>query len=329
MEPTHWTNHPKFYNHPLIAKLSPDERWTANAALTGKGKMPIALDKFIYEQRIAGCDMHGPPALAALPFIQEHLPTVNHHTYWLENPRTGYMCLDVEPDCPQDLKDRFLRVDYVYGEKSLSGKGYHLWLPYPADLMAKYPAATTKTQIKHPNKWFEFLLDRHFVTFTRNMLPPASGHEDISDVMDALWAAAKTSKVNQIAGLSLERPQIPEYDRLMHLLRQATCRRTLEDCGGDESKYDFTLGVFYYNRFLDVVGGSGDFAHKGYVYTDAEILWVVYDLLSEIRPDRDEEKGPHSGMPWLMFQVSRVIAKTADRPAEDEIRLRWKRLMGR
>lgn len=327
-DPNHWANHLDFYNHPMIMSLSQKPRWTANAQTSdGNRKRPISIDKWRHDKIIMGCtlpDEPDTPSLTTLPEIQSIMSTVNHHVFRLHNPEDGVICLDVEKTCPQDLKDQFLKLPYVYGEISLSGQGYHLFLPYPAELMKEFPIAQTKIQIKGPDNNFEFLIDRHFVTFTRRMLPPANPSIDPDVIMRPLWAAQK--RPNKLRDLDPDADihDIPELDYILRMISISEFRKTLADYDNDNTRYDLALARFYYNKFLNLVTNL-TFKKRGYVYTDEDAIIILGKKLNEVRPERNEKKGDRNGVPWLTHQVMYMLSSN-DETTEELIQKAWAEL---
>lgn len=324
----HWANYPEFYSNPMIMTLASKPRWTANTQTAdGKGKMPISIDMFRDYRKIVGCTMPDEPdtpSLTTLSEIQGEMPLVNHHTFRLHNPEDGVICLDVEKTCPDELKRQFLNLPYVYGEVSLSGKGYHLFLPYPTDLMREFPAAQTKIQIKGPDNHYEFLINRHFVTFTRRMLKPSPGTTDPDAIMRPLWAAQTVSTRQRSLDPDVDLDDVPQAEYILRMLSVKTFKKTVADYDRDESRYDLALARFTYNCFIDLVS-NWTFKNYGYLYTDDDAVAIVSRRLHELRPERNDKKGDRNGMPWLAYQTSYMLSSN-DKTTEETIQAAWDEL---
>ena len=142
-QPAHYSAFPRFYTHPLIRRLSTQTRWTVsgitdlereNGNVTA-GKAPLCL-LLLEEGKNVGAQNHdywNMPredkkfgACGTLQDVCEIAPCWPNVTYWLDSAIDQVFAVDIEPTCPDDIKQKFLQTNFIYGEVSMSGKGYHL-----------------------------------------------------------------------------------------------------------------------------------------------------------------------------------------------------------
>ena len=154
-----------FIKNPFIASISYNEKWTIS---TNK-KMPVDMFQLIYKNKISGAAFKDNTTLTTLHNIHSHIPNAANFAYYLDTRIDGFVILDIEPSCPEDIRNQLLTMDWIYGEKSMSGKGIHLVFPLP-DSFYDYPDALKKTAFIHKDRIYEILLN-HYVTFTAAPLP--------------------------------------------------------------------------------------------------------------------------------------------------------------
>ena len=255
-----------------------------------------------------GAKNHTSDYLMTLEMVCKTLPAAPNNAYYFDSNVTGHVVLDVEPDCPDELKEIFLHTNYVYGELSMSGRGYHLIYKTP-DCLSKYPDAKKKIKMQDPHRKFEFLME-HYVTFTRNMLPPSDPNAPgIDAYFEQLCAMQQNTEKKFDFNVDIERPEnIPRYDMLIAMLK-ANCKykKTVEDFGRDRSRYEFGYAATMYQRLKRILSQS-----KGHEYTQTEQAWLLYDVLVEKIPYRDKHDTIRDGMPWLLYVIREMMAKNAD-----------------
>lgn len=314
-----WRDFPEFYKNPAIKRIAKEPWWT----VSGKDKMPIDMYHLLYDWngKIWGLGFdRGYHPMVDLETICEKIPNAVNNAYYLDCLRDGLVVVDIEPSCPKALQERFLRLPYLYGERSMSGKGLHLVFDLPADILDKYPAARNKVALKHKSGYFEILLN-HMVTFTRNVLPKMDHpdtEQDFRNLFESL-AEKQTSTVHgdriEMNGL-VDEDDIPKFDALMLYLRGREYKKKASDFSKadgtvDRSRYEFGMAGFYYNSLARAVKG-GSFAKEE--YTDDMMATMVYKVITEKLEERGDTRKKHEElrckMPFLLFLVCDLIAKT-------------------
>ena len=157
----YYENFPEFYSHPFIKEIKDNSRWTVSGLTSlddRTNKKPIDIWELHDIGTLHGAREHNSTCLMTLDELLDFLPNAANHAYYLEAMEDEYVILDIEPDCPQQLKNMFLDMDYVYGETSMSGKGYHLVFPLPLEI-DKYPKAKTKKVWQDKTRYFELHLE--------------------------------------------------------------------------------------------------------------------------------------------------------------------------
>lgn len=305
----------KFYEHPVIQALAHKRRWSVST----NQKWPVDMVDLIYRHRSGNwIDDEGRKfkaaayrderCLVSLPDTLSVIPHPTNHAYFLTALTDGVVILDIEPACPQEIKEHFLKMPYLYAEKSMSGKGYHLIFPYPEDIIEKYPDALNKKVLKSEDNTYEILLN-HYITFTRNMLPEADESHTMSfrDLFENLAKEQKEIKRDDFLLDSQLKPEIPHEDKILSYLLAYNMKKKLSDYSGDYSKYEFAWAS-QLNRKLNVILKASPMRYQEYNKTQR--AWLVYTGLQnklEHRPKHDEYR---NDLPWLLFLAQEALAKT-------------------
>lgn len=346
-----WRDFPEFYNNPTIKELGKNQKWTVSTTKSPEGskipkKMPLDMYELVNNQKIRGLSeerahKEGYNPYLTLDDLCEVLPNATNNAYYLDAVlRDKIVVLDIEPSCPQELKEKLLKLPYLYGEISMSGKGVHLIFDLPEEILDKYPLAKNKVTMMDSSHSYEILLN-HMVTFTRNALPPSPYEEDISvfeEIFEQLCQSVKydTDSVNMTVE-NIDTDDIPNYDLLMKLLNLRQYDKSLKDFpyrdhnGNivrpgeyDNSVYEYNISRFYYKRLQSMLPNSGEF--KDHIYTDSEKAILVYKCVEQAIDHRDKHDTTRNGMPWLLFVASTLIAKVeyykAEKMAEKELQQR-------
>lgn len=272
-------------------------------------KMPVNMADLRYDQKITGCPWgtDEPEITVSLPTLIALFPNVPNHAYHLDYETDGFVCLDIEPSCPDDLKQKLLQTPYIYGEYSMSGKGFHLFFRTP-DLIKDYPAAAVKTELKDDNRYFEILLN-HWVTFTRNMIQPSAGTESFDDIFETMCKAAEVIK-RQEFDITKNQPEIPRWEMIKAFMQHTLdrYRKTPADFNGDVSSYEFGYAAYLYNK-IDSLLESPIFRESRLTYDSNQRMWMVYLLIKDNLPYRDKHETFRDDIPLLLYTAKNVVAR--------------------
>ena len=215
------------------------------------------------------------------------------------------MVLDIEPSCPKEISEYFLSMNWLYAERSMSGLGYHLLFP----LEESYKdIALGKQKLREENGYYEFLLN-HYVTFTRNSLPVHAVNPmapAIKPTWDALAAAAQIDETKRV-NTDMNIKSVYKQSMIMNLMVNQVdpYEKTPDDFKGDMSKYEFGYISYLFYRLRGILVLINE--HR---YTDDEIAFILYEASKICIPYRPKHEEMRTGMPWLYFQVTRVMAKS-------------------
>jgi hypothetical protein len=256
--------------------------------------------------------------LVDLQTVCETIPTAINNAYYLDATIDNVVVMDVEPKCPEPLKQKFLQLPYLYGETSMSGKGLHLIFDCPKQLLEKYPNAAKKMSLQSSNGYYEILLN-HMVTFTRNVIPVSECGADISafeNIFELLAADAKppSGTGESITIDDIDTDSIPYHDELMEALKYQKYGKTIKDfpkngatSGYDNSSYEFGMSGFYYRALKKLLPNN---RYKDHDYTDEEKAIMVYECTSMHLEHRPKHDTARRGMPWLLFIAATLISKS-------------------
>ena len=273
-------------------------------------------------------------------------------TLLLDSAETGYYMIDIEPGCPEKLRQGILLAlhDHIeYLERSLSGKGYHLAvrLDRPEGL----------TTVKH-KKWIE-ILSGHHCTFTRKEIDFQTAYydkfpenqdialwdEDINpddldakrdhEILEALSAPLTPREFYDIIGVGRTqvktaasepeeyRKAVASFDGRHADLFNALCdmiyEKTLEDFHGDQSRWEFGYAskLHYLLQRISRDMVAADLTHYQIELDQAQAVMLVYMALRQMLPPREKHKVIRNGLPWLLYTSQQVYIKTFG-PGDEE-----------
>lgn len=304
--------YPNFYNNPLIHSIGLTPKWS----ISDENKRPIDLVTFAMTDRIVGCDPNKKNTMVTLPQSVDIVGGYpSNHAFFLEAATDGFMILDIEPSCPANLKSKFLQMPYIYGETSLSGKGYHLLFPIPKNYN-DFPIAKTKIKMQDKTTYYEILMN-HWVTFTRNMLPPAPNPSPYPNSWEDTYAylasqQTKSEIERDIDYTPEDITKIPDYSLILTYLTKANQYiKSPKDFFGNMSSYEFGYMSHKLNK-LNTLLKATKFKNNGHTYTDQDKITILSEIASEeldYRPKHDEFR---QNIPWLTYVAKQVVAKNSE-----------------
>lgn len=295
---------PEFYAHPFIKSIADKEKWS----VSDNTKRPIDMKAWIYEKRIYGARMDDTVnPCVSLSRLCSTIPDAANHAYYLNAIADKFVVLDIEPKCPEDIKQNLLNTGYIYGEISLSGQGFHLVHPLP-DCFYEYPVLKKKIVMKESHGYYEILLN-HWVTFTRNMIGPARCQNNIFENIFRELAANQKEVVRTDIDVNILKPEnIHKEDYLLDVLSHCAYSKTPDDFDGDISKYEYgCIGFLYWNlnRLL-----TASYIKAEHEYSPNEITWLLYEAAKAKIPYRAKHDEFRDNLPWLLYLSREIIAKS-------------------
>lgn len=302
-----------FYEHPFIKSIAHLEKWT----VSDNTKRPIDMKALIYENKIYGARLdESSNPLVDLDTLCKHLPTATNNAFYLDALADNFIVLDIEPKCPDDIKEKLLHTNYIYGEVSLSGNGYHLIYQLPTSIY-NYPIAMKKITLKEEKGHYEILLN-HWVTFTRNMIKPADSNADsILDIFNEMAAQQKEVHKENVTIDSIEPCDIIDGEYITDILMMQKYKKTPEDFYNDMSKYEYGCVGFYHYKLKCLLNVSRIMNNK-HVYTDNEKAWLLYNIVKNKLEHRTKHDELRDGLPWLLYLAQEIIAKSTDKSKKED-----------
>lgn len=332
---------PSFYANPAIRLLATAARWTVSGRLSNDpeatNKAPIDV-RHLLDGCNAGCQHIGPvrgawdigPAcLVTLAELSEGLPSAANTAFYVQAAVDGLMIIDIEPDCPQQISSHLLNLPgAVYIEQSMSGRGFHILAPLPANFH-EYPTAANKKVLREEHGWYEILLD-HWVTFTREPVNSSPVVADASkqrprppdfSTFEAVYAslaeaAAQTSAAAAVdIDTAVDIPHIIAGEQIIARVLDQTAGRfkTLDDFNGDTSRWEFSVLGTLYRQMLQYLLRYGGF--HGVAYSTGDQAWLLYQAAQQVLPPRRKHHERRNGRPFLLDRAAAMIA--AQQPDTD------------
>lgn len=314
-----WRDFPDFYASPVIQDLQDQPRWT----ISDKDKRPIDMHALIDEGRIAGAQFRDDRCLVNLPEVLRHVPGATNHAFFLSWQIDEYMVIDIEKTCPPEISASLLRLPYLYGELSLSQRGYHLVMPVPKNV-GEFPEARTKKALQHPQKHYEILLE-HYVTFTRIPLRPedalriqAVPEDEVPTWEDVYADLAQNAVPAEMADIDIDyqHPDLPLHDEIIELAKRYKYPRTLDDFSGDHSRFEFGMMAYLYNSLSPILATNR--MAKVHEWTPSDKAWLIYDIVTSWIPWRPKHDEIRNDMPLLLNTAMSLTAMRAKEEEEKE-----------
>ena len=326
---------PDFYNNPAIRSLATTSRWTISGQIGEVNsddpekeptrKAPIDI-RHLLEGCNPGCRHVGPlrgawaideQCLLTLDELSARLPAAANCAFYLRAATNGLIVIDIEKTCPSGIAQQLLALPRIlYAEESMSGLGYHLIAPLPANFSA-FPVGAGKRKLQEEHGWYEILID-HWCTFTRRpvtadvLAHPRSAaviepeFATVADLYASLAEKAKASAEVAAVRTSVEIPEIPHARTIIAKARLRAQRRlkTLDDFHGDYSRWEFSvLGTLYREMLSPLIQFSGQ---SGYSQNDR--AWLLYQAAVEELPHRPKHNERRNNRPFLLDRAAAMVA---------------------
>lgn len=308
----------EFLKNPYIQHIAKFESWT----ISDRDKRPINMVKLIESLNPSNPNKANMSYLELASFsdnrclvnlekLLKHIKNPANLAYYVQDALTdGYVILDIEPSCPPELRDKFLKTNYIYGEISMSGKGYHLVYKTP-DCFKNYPDAQKKSKMQAADKSYEFMLGQHYLTFTGKTIGTATGTDTIDNIFEELCKQQIHVDVRAV-DITKNKPEIPNEDLILSGLRYVQLKKTLADFNNDDSRYEFGVCSRIYNQLKKIITNN-TYNPDESTYDDNQKAWLVYQAVT----DKIEHRAKHdtlrnldnNAVPWLLWMSSQVIAK--------------------
>jgi hypothetical protein len=309
---------PEFYTNPIISAIADIPRWT----VSDNEKVPINMRELMTTGRLWGAHEISAECLVTLDDMTSFLPSAANNAFYLRAQSDGFLVLDIEKTCPPDVARDLLRIPNLFAERSMSGKGYHLILPLPANFW-DFPIATGKRVLKEEHGWYEILLD-HWVTFTREVIPATElppqdfepgAWERLYEKLAMGAVEAPTSEFD----ISAERPDIVRGDQILELMTRRPLEKSIDDFNGDASRFEFSVLGVLYGRLSPILVAIAD-AEPDAVHDESVKSWLIYEAATRLLPHREKHDEIRNGMPLLLNAAVALVARRMGDKARQDAR---------
>lgn len=288
-----------FSKHAYIQTIAENEAWTVST----NDKMPVDMYALSFRHQIRGAADTEPPTVLSLSAVHTILPNASNFAYSLQKQRDDFVILDIEPKCPDNIKEKLLKIPALYREKSMSGKGIHLLLIRPDEILAQYPDADKKSVMKEQHGWYEVLIE-HWVTFTANILPEPDTYDQ--DVFTQIFTDLCKQQKPPMAKLPLQDIEginddgsLDEIIRLVANTMQNYVKSP-ESFNNDMSRYESSVANYFHQK-LELMMKASNILPELNDLTDAHKVWIVAKALEMTLPHREKHDTQRSGMNWLAY----------------------------
>lgn len=327
---------PEFYQNPHIKALAGARRWTVSTQKPSEqfpNKAPLDMrclldggtskaGKPLPPGTVRGAFATDATCLVPLTEMTVRFPNAANVALYLRSGVDGYLVLDIEKDCPPQEAARLLAVPgALYSEVSMSGRGFHLLMPIPANLN-DYPIGATKRVLRHPKGWWEVLLE-HWVTFTRQPIPPQRRAEmaalapDQPPTWEEVWAevaADAAPNATVVIDVDAEDPGVPHADSLIKGIIGHGHGRSLADFDHDTSRFEFAVLGVYWVRLEKIIDTAAfPPGTDTEAFTDSARAWLIYRAAEHALPHRAKHDETRNGLPYLLDRAVAMAALSRSR----------------
>lgn len=333
-----------FMENETIKKLAKDNRWT----ISSNEKVPLDAKVLLRSGEIKWASiLKKPYPLVTLNELNqdENLLGCNR-TYRLNAKKNLTFMIDIEPSATDDVILSGINFPANYTEISMSGRGVHLLVEVPKDLVNdenRY-LFEERSVIKDQSKTFEYLFNEHYITFTKRIAtdkPIAdfvnnqADREKLINLLAHIVESDKIAKANRVnidgIDINIAENETPEQttarEYLMSIpptvkLIEQLSMLSPTDYNNDMSDYEWDVHVACCKRAITTMenvklASPSPFLDKVGCMTEENFCSWAYELSKEILPWREKHEGIRRGDPWLVYQTKRawayVIAKQRDK----------------
>lgn len=310
-----------FYENPAIIKLGQDRAWT----ISDSSKMPVSQRALLGYGELRGASTYVPDDMLTLDQLVNIWPDAANNALFLRD-HGRYAILDIEPTATQACRDIMLATPWVYGEISMSGHGLHLVIPYPEELLIRYPNARKSTS-KHSSGTYEMHL-QHWITFTRRAIEQPDTWGTIS-LEEALTPLLSQQRAPIVTPTSSSRLAIVERTGKMpmpndcleglppwwlvaicgdkeHQPRYNIGNHQPHGCGDDKSKWDFKFALFIAHRLIDCVREIGEEMPTFEEATDIVYRTLYWAIVHQTKW-REKYDAKRGGITYLEMTCQRAV----------------------
>lgn len=164
----------RFTNNRLIDKIKNEPYWT----VSDDKKRPLDANLLILHPAkfaLASFKNDNWPLVPLTDLDNDDRLTYTNRAYRLHAEDNRVICIDMEKTASTELRESLKKFPVDYAEISLSGSGIHYLIEIPEDLIpdeAKY-LFDDQVVVKSDDGSFEVFFNDHYVTLTKNILPPS------------------------------------------------------------------------------------------------------------------------------------------------------------
>ena len=299
----------EFTSFPVMKELSQKTRWTIS---TDK-KMPVDMRRLMEDGAIHGAKAKNDTCLASLDeigaFLSKYNATPTNLALYLNAYLDGFVILDIEPKCPDDIKKKLTAIPCLYAEKSMSGQGFHMVFREPRDIYKRYPSARGKIALKEENGFYEVLMD-HYVTFTGNVIPFNQQGLDYPqpleflELFEKLASNARATPAGYEIGAEAEEIEFIDIDSITHgpeivEFMAETELPAPDRYGKDMSRAEFAACIKMIAR-MELAIAKLEQAGEKISIEDSERVAMLYEAAKRAIPSREKHEQSRQGMPWLL-----------------------------
>lgn len=264
----------RFMNNHLIDKLKHEPYWT----VSDDKKRPLDAKRLVKgDLSLASFKNENWPLIPLSELNKDPRLTFTNRAYRLHAEDNRVICIDMEKTASEEIRESLKEFPVDYAEVSLSGTGHHYLIEVPEELIpeeAKY-LFDDMVVVKSDDGSFEVFFNDHYVTLTKNILPPSEytlkrvdeEPEHRRKITRMLLVLAEIQRVRQLASKTSDtyvpdaayEDLTPYEEKLQDTIKKQlnpydarSSFKTLSDFQMDHSRYELYLATSIASRVIKI-----------------------------------------------------------------------------
>lgn len=318
-----------FNSNPLIKFMSRDESWTVSS----DEKQPLDMRNYLANGTLGFAKINDDwNPMVSLTELNKHPQfTYTNRAYRMHASKNQIICIDIENTADDKTKEFLLQFPFEYLEYSKHG-GIHGLMHVDKKLLSPTMLAIFQvaTTIRHPSKTWEMFLNKHYCTFTQNVIQPrqftaeqkATKTKEFLDYVVKMYQQKESTHAQQVDSVKLKK-EVPDYiEQIAQIFPKSDfeyiAQLTPEDYRSDSglidmSKYEYNVLLFIRKQLTNrILYGFDDPFYALNLpkpiekLTTEDYVYLTFYFGQKILPHRDKHDTERNGVPFLLYIASAV-----------------------
>lgn len=326
---------PTLFNENLLIKsMSHDENWTVSS----EQKQPIDMRTYINTGDIVLARINDEwNPLVSLNDINKHPEfAYTNRAYRMKASKDKIICIDIENTASEETKQYLMQFPFDYLEYS-THMGIHGLMRIDKDLITPTINAilASATTIRHPSKTWEMFFNKHYCTFTQNVIATIpfddetrkSKMKEFLDYITKIYNDKESTRTAKIEANKLKREIPKEIENIASIfpkndfkyIKKLTPEDFVEDNGEvDMSKYEYNILLYIRKQLSNrILYGFDDPFYTLKLpkpinkLTQEDYAYLTFYFGQKIIPHRDKHDTDRDGLPFMLY-MAKSVANLSD-----------------